>query len=208
MSYPYVFEMDSNIYMLPETSEAHKLIFYRCAEFPLKWERHTEIDTGDLFVDTNIIQKEKDYYICSSLLDSDHYKTRMHIEKLSLGSDRFSLNIDKNLYYNSDASFETRNGGRWFEFNGDLLRPSQVSKPGLYGYSLKFFEPSMEHNSYDEKCLYELKPKKINFIYKGKRMAPIGIHTYARGTGFEILDVKLLAFNRTKWIDRLLKHLR
>ncbi len=40
MSYPFVFEWEGSLYMLPETAENRKVELYRCEEFPYRWRPH------------------------------------------------------------------------------------------------------------------------------------------------------------------------
>ncbi|AFN57498.1 hypothetical protein FBY51_1101 [Zymomonas mobilis] len=52
LSYPYVFEADNQIYMLPEASRNHKLTLYHAISFPNHWERLCDIDLGgDIAID-------------------------------------------------------------------------------------------------------------------------------------------------------------
>ncbi|MFQ5444037.1 MAG: hypothetical protein ACE5EK_05405, partial [Nitrospinales bacterium] len=40
LSYPFIFEWNSNYYMVPETSENRTMDIYKCIDFPLGWEFH------------------------------------------------------------------------------------------------------------------------------------------------------------------------
>ncbi|MFT8737384.1 MAG: formyl transferase [Zymomonas mobilis] len=52
MSYPYVFEDNNEIYMLPEASRNGKLTLYRAVSFPDQWEKISDIDLGgDVAID-------------------------------------------------------------------------------------------------------------------------------------------------------------
>ncbi|WP_218777687.1 formyl transferase [Acetobacter malorum] len=52
LSYPYVFEADGEIWMLPEAYHSGKLTLYRAASFPDRWEPACVIDLGpDVAVD-------------------------------------------------------------------------------------------------------------------------------------------------------------
>lgn len=206
LSYPYVFENQNDIFMIPETSEVKQNIFYKCIEFPYKWIRHTEISCLELKVDNNVIQLDNKHYLMSALLGKNPYKSKMHFEELLFDNEIFQLK-EVSIKLNDSYNYDTRGAGRWFQLNGTILRPAQVSKDGMYGYSLKFLEPSMNHCEYKEKELYELKPEKINFQYKNKIRIAEGTHTYARGNNIEVIDIKLTVFNKMKWINRLRKHM-
>ncbi len=55
LSYPYVFESDSNWYMIPESCEANSIRLYQAKKFPGTWEFIKEILVGKRFVDASII---------------------------------------------------------------------------------------------------------------------------------------------------------
>jgi hypothetical protein len=58
LSYPYVFEFESNWYMIPETCEANSVRLYKATNFPDRWELVSEILVGDRFVDSSILHFE------------------------------------------------------------------------------------------------------------------------------------------------------
>jgi hypothetical protein len=58
LSYPYVFEFESNWYMIPETCEAKSIRLYKATNFPERWEFVSEILVGDRFVDASILRFE------------------------------------------------------------------------------------------------------------------------------------------------------
>ena len=55
LSYPYVFESESNWYMIPESCEANSVRLYKAKNFPDKWEFVSEILVGSRFVDASIL---------------------------------------------------------------------------------------------------------------------------------------------------------
>ncbi len=55
LSYPYVFEFESNWYMIPESCEANSIRLYRAKKFPETWEFVKEILVGSRFVDASIL---------------------------------------------------------------------------------------------------------------------------------------------------------
>lgn len=51
LSYPFVFEAEGAIWMLPEGHKSGRLTLYRAAEFPFRWEAATVIELDGLAVD-------------------------------------------------------------------------------------------------------------------------------------------------------------
>jgi hypothetical protein len=58
LSYPYVFEFESNWYMIPESCEANSVRLYKATNFPDRWELVSEILVGSRFVDASILHFE------------------------------------------------------------------------------------------------------------------------------------------------------
>ena len=38
LSYPFVFQWDGDLFMMPETASRHRVELYRCVDFPLRWK--------------------------------------------------------------------------------------------------------------------------------------------------------------------------
>jgi hypothetical protein len=55
LSYPYVFEFESDWYLIPESCEANSVRLYKAKKFPETWEFVTEILVGQRFVDASIL---------------------------------------------------------------------------------------------------------------------------------------------------------
>ncbi len=71
MSYPHVFGHNGDVYMIPETYQAKKLILYKATRFPCEWELCKTLLTGESLVDTTIIS------IAGGGLLALHWKARM-----------------------------------------------------------------------------------------------------------------------------------
>ena len=66
LSYPYIFEDDNEIYMIPEQCSTYKLELYKCIEFPDKWKSVYTLIEGDTFVDSNLIKYNGYYWIITT----------------------------------------------------------------------------------------------------------------------------------------------
>lgn len=55
LSYPFIFERDGTIWMVPETSENGTIELWRCTEYPRKWERHAVLVGGVSATDATIL---------------------------------------------------------------------------------------------------------------------------------------------------------
>ena len=56
LSYPFLFEWQGDIWMIPESSNNNDVAVYRATDFPLKWERHETLLSGLEAADATIIE--------------------------------------------------------------------------------------------------------------------------------------------------------
>ncbi|MCY7367074.1 MAG: hypothetical protein LH474_02870 [Chamaesiphon sp.] len=63
LSYPYVFEFESNWYMMPESCEANSVRLYQATNFPDRWELVSEILVGSRFVDASMLHFEDIWWL-------------------------------------------------------------------------------------------------------------------------------------------------
>ena len=54
MSYPYIFEKDGQVYIMPESNASNTLYLYRAINFPYKWEKFTVIRQDMKLADTTL----------------------------------------------------------------------------------------------------------------------------------------------------------
>ena len=101
--------------------------------------------------------------------------------------------VQKYEYYHRNAGKITREG----------LLPLQRSTPAIYGYALMFIDAhdcveklhTVGDIAYSE-SEKELLPSEIKM--NGRTVRPIGTHTYAENSGFEIIDIQYLERNPGK----------
>ena len=137
LSYPYVFDMDGDIYLMPETSENNRLEIYKCISFPDKWQLYSTSfegeKVGDAFFyddDNNqkwlFLNKRVDL---NTLLENELYIYKVDTLKL----DNLEPHKQNPVIINSKKA---RNGGSIFKYNGGTYRPSQANIFGVYGRAL------------------------------------------------------------------------
>ncbi|XP_060212509.1 glucosamine inositolphosphorylceramide transferase 1-like isoform X1 [Lycium barbarum] len=139
LSYPYIFDYNGKIYMLPEGRAKGQLRLYRAVNFPMEWTLEKIIMKKPL-VDSFIIPHDGKYW----LFGSDHsgigaeYNAQLEIWYSSspLGPWRPHK---KNPIYNTDKSMGARNGGRPFLFDGYLYRVGQDDGE-TYGRRVRLFK--------------------------------------------------------------------
>ncbi|KAJ9545455.1 hypothetical protein OSB04_025162 [Centaurea solstitialis] len=139
LSYPYVFDYNGQIYMMPEGSKKGDLRLYRAVEFPLKWKLEKVILKRPL-IDSFIMKYESRYW----LFGSDHSRigTKKNGE-LELWYSNSPLGPwkphKKNPVYNTGKDSGARNGGRPFVYNGNVYRLGQDDGE-TYGRRVRVFK--------------------------------------------------------------------
>ncbi|KAG9158628.1 hypothetical protein Leryth_019222 [Lithospermum erythrorhizon] len=138
LSYPYVFEFNGNMYMLPEGSGKGELRLYRSVKFPLEWTLDRVLLKRPL-VDSFIISYDGKYWLFGSDHTDISSKNNGQLEIWYSSSPLGPWKPHKrNPIYNSDRSFGARNGGRPFEYNGYLYRVGQDCGE-TYGKHIRIF---------------------------------------------------------------------
>ncbi|KAI3458895.1 hypothetical protein Pfo_015558 [Paulownia fortunei] len=139
LSYPYVFDYNGNIYMMPEGSAKGDLRLYRAINFPLKWTLERIIMKKPL-VDSFIIPHEGKFWLFGS--DHSEIGTKKN-GQLEIWHSTSPLGPwrphKKNPIYNTYKTMGARNGGRPFVYNGNLYRIGQDCGE-TYGHRTRVFK--------------------------------------------------------------------
>lgn len=191
MSYPYVFETNGHIYMMPETSGDMCIQLYKAVDFPEKWEKCRVISNINNAVDSVLLDDK--YIVTSLLIDNYNKSTRIAV---------IDFNTGQILNESFEESQQTRGAGKIFSENGRLLRPAQDCSGGIYGKGLVFYEITDSGVSYSEKEYYRF----LSSCVSDRKV--IGVHTYATLNEIEVIDCKRKRFNPLIVYYSLLKKLR
>ncbi|KAG8362652.1 hypothetical protein BUALT_BualtUnG0054200 [Buddleja alternifolia] len=139
LSYPYVFEYNGNIYMMPEGSAKGELRLYRAINFPLTWTLDKVIMRKQL-VDSFMIPHEGRFWLFGSDHSGIGTNTNGRLEIWHSDSPLSPFKPHKkNPIYNTDNRIAARNGGRPFVYNGNLYRIGQDSSE-TYGRRIRVFK--------------------------------------------------------------------
>ena len=153
LSYPCIFKIGNDWYMIPETFSNKTIELWKCTEFPLKWEKHSNILENIEAVDSTPFYHDGMWYLFTS--------TRRNCKKFG---DRLDLFFTQDIL-NPDwkehpmnpvglGKIQYRMAGKPFYYQGKLIRPSQDSLK-RYGGHIEFKEiTKLSPNEYQEK-LYE-----------------------------------------------------
>jgi hypothetical protein len=135
LSYPFLIEVEGELYMLPEKSGLRVLDAYRCVEFPHRWVREKRLFADHKFADATIFAHEDLWYCLTSakikrwrINDAVFGFTASH----PLADNWTPLNGGRPLVHDLVSA---RPAGPVFVHEGRLYRPSQNCMR-RYGYGL------------------------------------------------------------------------
>jgi hypothetical protein len=164
LSYPFIFEYEDQLYMLPETKESGQIELYRCEHFPDQWELDRVLIENILAVDTTLLNHAGKWWLFTNVEEEG-------------GSSWDALHL---FYADSPLSTEWRKhpknpiienlqnarpAGRIFMQNGQLIRPAQNCSV-RYGYAINFNRiTKLSENDYEETREASFKPKKFSKYY-------------------------------------------
>lgn len=191
MSYPFVFERNGDVYIMPETCLGKKLQLYKAIDFPYKWEPCRTIFDGVEYIDSVIY---KDFIISN--------KRYWPEDAMSVDLNIFDYETGTPHPMNPIAvkSYCDRGAGAVFELDGEPVRPVQNAVDKVYGKSIVFKRiKQLDAENFEQEEFFTFS---YDMIESDLKHAPEGTHTYAFLNGIEVVDVKIKRFNlkRILWI--------
>jgi hypothetical protein len=183
LSYPFIFEHSGDYYMIPEAAESKSVWLYKCEKFPHEWKKHKLLLEETALFDPTIVFQNNMWYLFGTQKplngsSTDQYLYLYFSENLFSGSwKRHPLNpITRDVR-------GARPAGKIFEYNGKLIRPSQLGAP-KYGYGLRFQGiVTLSPEVYEEKPLSDILPE-----WKEGLLAT---HTFNSVNGFSVVDSQM-----------------
>lgn len=206
MSFPNIFSVNGEIYMLPEAEASNGVVLYRCERFPDKWVKVFYFETDIPVVDSVIYKKKNNcIYIQASTYDENTIRRpKFYYYQLNISGNGI-ITFEEDTQQNSIPcnAYDNRNAGRYIEANEGLLHCTQRSTDAIYGYSLKFYPSYYEKETIkdNEDGCVEILPSDIRL--KNSKDKIIGIHTYDTVGRYEVIDVEYLEWIPDKWIKRI-----
>ncbi len=135
MSYPFIFTVDNELYMCPETGEIREIRLYKCTEFPLRWSFHKTLIKDVSAVDTNIFFFKDRWWLLTNIDSSEIGEccSELHIfYSDAFDSDAWTPHAKNPVIFDSERA---RNGG-FFRDGEKLFRVFQRQGFDQYGESM------------------------------------------------------------------------
>lgn len=182
LSFPFVFESDGEIYMMPESSYDQNLTLLKARCFPDEWEKVKMWFEGEKICDTVIFEKDGETYLLTQPVEEPYTHAKLDLyEKKGEQWDPCILNPVVN-----DAS-KARMAGAVVNRDGKLIRPAQDCKG--YGDAIIFNNIVIGGEEvYTERVVTRITP--LDIILENSNEKYHGIHTYNKSAHFEVVDLK------------------
>lgn len=157
LSYPFIFEEEGEIFMMPETGGNKRLEIYKCIDFPLKWELFSTAFEGEEIVDASLYtdkNNEKWLFMNKSSGPGTSKDNELYIYRIdSLKFNKVESHHENPIYIDSRVA---RNGGAIFSYKNNIYRPSQRNTDGIYGKALNI-------NRIEKLTIFEYEEVEVEF---------------------------------------------
>lgn len=191
LSYPYIYEKNNQIFILPESGASGLLYCYKAINFPDCWEKVQILRRDVMLGDTTPFSwNGHDYALSYDVHDPDEYQLCL--------LDLENAENDVHLRF-LDYPELRRPAGKPFLHNECWIRPAQ-NCTNHYGEGLVFYSFSMSEGQYEETLEKKLYPDELKYSYK---ILLDGMHTYNFNDEFEVIDIKTRRFNLLNFIFRM-----
>lgn len=179
LSYPFLFEYQGQLYMLPESAESNDLDLYRCTRFPDRWERETCLLTGDRFYDATLLEKDDLWWMFVNVIgESGSDWDTLHLYyAVSPLSEHWTAHPANPIVTDIRSA---RPAGKFFDLEGSLIRPSQDSSI-CYGYATNFNRiDELSTTNYRETTIHTFKPPRLGSLF--------ATHTWNQTINLTVID--------------------
>jgi len=183
LSYPFVFEFENSLYMIPESKQNRTIELYKCTEFPLKWEFEKNLMENCMATDATLMEWHGKWWMFVSQIETEGASTWDELFLYFSDSPLSSRWTPHPLNPVVSDVRSARPAGRLFERQGRLFRPSQNSS-GHYGYGFNLCEiVEMSETEYEETVTERVEPKRDTNV--------TSTHTFNHANGLTIIDGQL-----------------
>ena len=178
LSYPFIFEHQEEIYMIPETEQNHAIELYRCTNFPHQWVFVKTLISNIRAVDPTLLQADGKWWLFANVREGKKTWESLHLFYADhFLSDRWIPHPRNPIVRDIRSS---RPAGRIFQHNGEWIRPSQNCSV-RYGYAINFNRISvLTESDYSEQSEWYLEPE--------MRQNILGTHTWNASGDLTAID--------------------
>ena len=177
-SYPYLFEVDGEIYCIPETYQANEVRLYRAINFPERWEHTATLIEGMAALDSTVVRHDDRWWLfCTDHADGPNTKLHVfHALELEGPWSPHALNPVKTDIRSS------RPAGTPFIHDGRLHRPAQDGSLSYGGGIAIMRVETLSPTAFSEVVVARVRPPDTGDYRKGiHTIAAVGDRTVVDG---------------------------
>ena len=159
LSFPFLFEHDGQLFMMPESCGNKRLEIWRCDQFPDRWELHSTALEGSVAADSHLARIGEDWWLFTNISDDPFGDMSSELHLFRVDGPDLANPVPHPLNPVVFDSRTARNAGRLIERGGTFYRPSQDNSHGVYGYGLNIMR--IDHISledYSETLVRKIEP--------------------------------------------------
>ncbi len=194
-AYPFIFEDQKKIYLIPQISTKNSINLYVNLTFPEKWEKFATIDIGFKASDTTLYKIDEYWWLfCTRSNFLPNTNLYLYYSKSLIGPwHSHPLNPVKQNIYSS------RPAGSIINLDGNYLRPSQDCS--------KFYGSRIILNRIEKINPYEYLEKPIKILNSDTfKIYNKGMHTINSSSDYVVFDAKRYFFSIGKFKSILKSH--
>ena len=157
LSYPFIFEWQGELYMLPETADNRTLELYRCLEFPQRWALEKVLLQGVTAADATLAEVDGLWWLFATLaVEGASKNDELHL--FYAGSPLGPWRPHRGNPVKSDVR-SARPAGKLFRWNGALYRPAQDCS-ATYGAAVSLNRIlRLDQDCYEEQEVSKILPR-------------------------------------------------
>ena len=189
MSFPFIFEKEGTVYMIPETSAAKELRLYEASSFPFEWKLAKVLLRDRMVVDSVLIFRDSAVFLVLYDIASKPYC----LEVYQFNWDRLEVGDFVDRVEDPEKIFRPAGGA--FEVNGATIFPTQKGTKS-YGEDVIFNQISLGKKT-------TIRASNIKVAYPSIATKYDHKHTYNETKHLAVLDFSKLVFSPIQLIDGL-----
>ncbi len=180
-SYPFLFEYDGSLFMIPECAEAGRVEVFRCERFPDRWESHAVLLEGVRAFDPTLVEHDGLWWMFVTIQhDGNTPNDELHLFYAASPFDEWIPHPLNPVRLDVRAA---RPAGAVFRDNGKLFRPAQDCS-GRYGRAISIQEVRrMTPEEYEE-----VEWRRISAHWA---VGADGTHTINQASGVTVYDCEV-----------------
>jgi len=137
LSYPFLFDYEGDLYMVPESAEAGRVEAFRCTQFPDVWEHHAVLLDGVSAFDSTLIEHDGRWWMFNTIQhDGNSTDDELHLFHAATPFGEWTPHPMNPVRLDVRAA---RPAGALFRHEGKLFRPAQDCS-GRYGSAIAIHE--------------------------------------------------------------------